>query len=205
MPDESRMTAQELATYGTEYLSRVLEAEHDRFVEAENKTSRYGQVLAVIIGAAVVGGVELRNVLTSSLTWWGVLFVMGSIGAAAAAMVGIHAITAVVRVEDTPGMPADGGTINAFADDTQSLAVVRDINARYGDAITALRQVNERRYRYVNRAFWATYITLICALVAVVGYAGVDHGKPRQTCLAASHTSGAVGPDNHRREGPDNS
>src|SRR5882762_4233629 len=98
MPSDQTMTAPELAAYGTEYLSRVLEAEHERFVEAENKTSRYGQVLALIIGAAVVGGVELRNMLTRPLTWWGVLFVLGFVGAAVAALVGIHAITAAVRV-----------------------------------------------------------------------------------------------------------
>jgi len=180
------MTPHELATYGTEYLSQVLQTEHDRFVEAENKTERYGQVLALIIGAAVIGGIEFRNALAQEWTFWVLLFVGSFVLAGIAAVVGIGSIAAAVRVENTPGMPADPGTLSAFANHTQSVQVIQDINARYAESIASLRNVNDRRYGHVQRAFRFTYATMVLALAGVVGYAGMTHPQPQSAATNSS-------------------
>lgn len=187
----SEMTPQELATYGTEYLSQVLQTEHDRFVEAENKTERYGQVLALIIGAAVIGGIEFRNALAQEWTFWVLLFVGSFILAGIAAVVGIGSIAAAVRVENTPGMPADKGTLSAFSNHTQGVQVIQDINARYAESIASLRNVNDRRYGHVQRAFRFTYATMVLALAGVVGYAGMNHQPPQsETANISTRSAG---------------
>jgi hypothetical protein len=161
----------DLAAYGAEYLDRVLTAEHDGFVRAEEKVAKYAQALALVITTAALGAPHFQAVWTATMRSGGDrVYLFGYVAGALAVLVSVVAITASVMVEDTPGMPADAGTVDAFKRGTHA-DVLHQVIDRFATSIEQMRAVNQRKFRCVNVAMWATYATLVCALVALAGYA----------------------------------
>jgi hypothetical protein len=163
--------ADDLATFGVDYLDRVLAAEHDGFVRAEEKVAKYAQALALIVTTAALGAshFQMLREATAQLSGWDRLFLLGYVVGAVALLTALAGITASVIVEDTPGMPADEATGEAFKAGNR-LDVTHEIIDRYVESIEKMRVVNKQKFRRVDLAMWATYVTLICALVALAGY-----------------------------------
>lgn len=166
---ENELTPKDLLLAGVAYLQAALEQEVQRFNSAEEKAFKYAQALAILVGTAVVGAEKARQAFAPPLSSFAVLFIIGYGAAALATVVALVASAAALRVEGMAAMPVDADTIRAIKEGEPE-SVISSLIDRYGTTLSQIRVLNERRFRWIRKAFWATFVAFIAATVAVVGY-----------------------------------
>jgi hypothetical protein len=164
-PNEESERAHQLLAY----LDRALERERERYRWAEEKTSRYVQVVAFIIA----GGVAAAPTAQGAVPQWRApvfaLFLIGYASALVASILTVWFAALVSRVEDVAAMPVDEGTVNTFLDaplhDTARAAAVT-----YRNCIEKYQFVSKRRFRAVTLTYRSALIAAAGALFALLAY-----------------------------------
>ena len=151
------------------YLDNVYDRERQRLRWAEEKISRYLQV----VGLIVVGGAAAAPTAKLALTNIGrteyALFLLAFTVAFLAAAVAVAAAAVVGKVSSTSAMPFDERTVNVFLH-----APLQDIAngaaSTYRACITDYHRVNASRFTATAWVYYATCTAIAAGLIALATY-----------------------------------
>ena len=153
------------------YAQAVLDGEHQRFKDCEDKVMRYLTVLGVVVSAIAIGVDRFKTIVAEPITERQVAFTICYGLTFLLACGALVCVVGTLRVQGLPGPSTHPTVMDAFTEPKYELArTLRALSRRYEEAVHRAREINAKRYRFARWAFRLLVGAIVTALVSLVAY-----------------------------------